>query len=212
MICISIPYSDIETCLSLISKADMAEIRIDMAQFDESAVREIFRKSSKPLIATCRPDLVDDYSRAQLLKTAIESGAAYVDIEIESSEDFKQDIITCAKTHNCKVIISYHNYENTPFIHELQTIVDSCFSSGADIAKIATTANTTEDSARILGLYSQYSSLVALAMGELGKITRITNIYLGSPFTFASVNNESKTAPGQFSIEEMQRIILNISE
>ena len=183
----------------------MAEIRIDMAQFDELAVRTVFSKSTKPLIATCRPELVLDAKRIKLLKVAIESGAAYVDIEIESSIEFKQDIISHAKKNDCKIIISYHNYENTPSSNELHAIIDSCFDSGAHIAKIATTAQSTSDSARILGLYSHYNSLVALAMGEKGKITRVANISLGSPFTFAAISDDKKTAPGQLTVAEMKQ-------
>ena len=45
MICISIPEKNIERCLELINSADMAEIRIDLAEFDESAVRLYFFQS-----------------------------------------------------------------------------------------------------------------------------------------------------------------------
>ena len=204
MICISIPDNNIDSCLALISTADMAEIRIDMAGFDENAVKKVFSQAKKPLIATCRPEIVEDSIRVGLLTTAIKNGASYVDIEIEASDFIKKEIISCAKLYDCKIIISYHNYENTPSTNELHTIIDACFSEGADIAKVATTALTTEDSARILGLYSQYSSLVAIAMGEIGKITRIANIYLGSPFTFAAISDAQKTAPGQLTVDEIK--------
>lgn len=207
MICISIPVHETDECLQLITKADMAEIRIDMAQFDADAVATVFSKSIKPLIATCRPELVDDVRRVELLKHAILHGAAYVDIEIEASTEIKQTLISFAKLHGCKVIISYHNYQNTPNAKELRAIIDACFESGADIAKIATTALSNADSARVLGLYEHYSHLVALAMGTMGAITRIASIYLGSPFTFASIDENQKTAPGQLSIDEMKQYL-----
>ena len=207
MICISIPEKNIETCLSLISKADMAEIRIDLAEFTAENVAYVFSKATKPLIATCRPEIVTDSRRVELLKNAITHGAAYVDIEIEASSEIKKELITCAKAHDCKVIISYHNFENTPSIKELVAIIDTCFDEGADIAKIATTAQNSSDSARILGLYAQYSSLVALAMGEEGKITRVANLYLGAPFTFAAISEKQKTAPGQITIDQMKQFL-----
>ena len=37
MICVSIPEKQPDVCLQLIQQADMAEIRIDMAQFDAAA-------------------------------------------------------------------------------------------------------------------------------------------------------------------------------
>ncbi|HRS18611.1 MAG TPA: type I 3-dehydroquinate dehydratase [Bacteroidales bacterium] len=204
MICVSIPVSNTDECLELIQSAAMAEIRIDMAGFDMTAVAHVFSSAKKPLIATCRPEIVADNDRVKLLIHAIQHGAAYVDIEYEASPAIQQKIIAEAKKYTCKVIISYHNYSTTPSTKELHTIIDSCFNAGADIAKIATTALTPNDSARILGLYDSYTNLVALAMGKLGAITRIANCYLGSPFTFAAINQEQKTAPGQFTVEEMK--------
>jgi 3-dehydroquinate dehydratase type I len=42
------------------------------------------------------------------------------------------------------VIISHHNYSSTPSAADLQAIVDVCFEYGADIAKIAVTAKSTQ--------------------------------------------------------------------
>jgi len=207
MICVSIPEKQPDVCLQLIQQADMAEIRIDMAQFDAAAVASVFSQSTKPLIATCRPELVPDNERVALLSEAISHGAAYVDVEYEASSDIKQVLIAQAKKYGCKVIISYHNYTNTPSIEDLHAIIDNCFEWGADIAKIATTACSKADSARVLGLYATYQNIVALAMGECGAITRLANIYLGSPFTFAAIDELQKTAPGQFTVAEMNRLL-----
>lgn len=207
MICVSIVESNIQRCIEKTTAADMAEIRIDLSKFSADDVRTVFSQVRVPAIATCRPELVDDKTRVQLLKTAIENGAHYVDVEIESSAELKQEIIECAKKHACKVIISYHNYENTPADEELHSIVNQCFADGATIAKIAVTATTQTDSARVLALYARYENLVALAMGEMGKITRLANIYLGSPFTFAALDAQSATAPGQLTVEECKRLV-----
>lgn len=206
MICVSIPEKNIDKCLAIAGSSDIAEIRIDMAGFGDSEVRMIFSKSKKPLIATCRPELVKDHLRLKLLKAAIDAGAAYVDIESDAELNLKQDLIQYAKSKKCKVIVSYHNYDNTPDTKDLHTVIDACFESGADIVKIATTAHTPSDSARIIGLHDKYTSLVALAMGEAGKITRVANLYSGSPFTYASISDEQKTAPGQLSVFEIEFI------
>lgn len=206
MICISIPEKNMDKCLAVAGESDMAEIRIDMAGFDEQEVRMIFSKAKTSLIATCRPELVKDPLRLKLLKAAIDAGAAYVDIESDAETNLKQELIHYAKSNKCKVIISYHNYENTPDTKVLHSVIDACFDSGADIVKIATTAHTPADSARIIGLYDKYTSLVALAMGEAGKITRVANLYSGSPFTYASISDEQKTATGQLSVFEIEFI------
>jgi len=211
MICVSIPEKNTDKCLAMIESSEMAEIRIDLAGFNETEVRRIFSKSDKPLIATCRPEITEDKLRVKLLKAAIDEGADYVDVEFDATKEVKPELIEYAKTHNCKVIISYHNFTDTPDKTELYAIIDSSFIEGADIVKIATTAQCESDCAKILSIYEHYPSnnLVALAMGETGKITRVANLFLGSPFTFASISEEQKTASGQLTVSEIN-IIKNI--
>ncbi|MBR5434577.1 MAG: type I 3-dehydroquinate dehydratase [Bacteroidales bacterium] len=204
MICVSITEKNPASVIALANSAEMSEIRIDLCGLTEQTTAEVFSHVQKPAIATCRPDCCPDAVRLGLLKTAIACGAAYVDVEIESAESFKKEIIAFAHSKGCRCIISYHNYENTPSLQELKSIVDSCFAQHADIAKVATMAHTQEDCARVLSLYADYKNVVALAMGEEGKITRIANLYLGSPFSFAAVSLESATAKGQMTVEQMR--------
>lgn len=207
MICVSIAEQHIETILSIANSAEMVEIRIDLCHLNEETTAQVFSQIHVPTIATCRPQYCDYAKRAVLLKTAIRSGAKYVDVEIESDAAFKNDVLAFAKEHSCTSIISYHNYENTPSREELHAIVAECFSQGASIAKVATTALSMNDSARVLSLYDEFSDIVALAMGAQGKITRVANLYLGSPFSFAAIDKEHITAEGQFTKDQMQSIL-----
>ena len=207
MICISIAEQNVETILSVANSAEMVEIRIDLCHLTEETTAQVFSQLHVPAIATCRPQYCDDATRAILLKTAISSGAQYVDVEIESDSWFKNVILAFAKEHSCTSIISYHNYENTPSREELHAIVNECFVQGAALAKVATTAHSMNDSARVLSLYDEFSNIVALAMGKQGKITRVANLYLGSPFSFAAIDSEHVTADGQFTKEQMQKIV-----
>lgn len=50
---------------------------------------------------------------------------------------------------NCQIIVSSHNYHNTPSVEELGNLVARIQASGADIVKIATTALDIIDVARI---------------------------------------------------------------
>lgn len=209
MICVSVVEKNPESVVQIANSAEMAEIRIDLCELDENTVKSVFSNISHPTIATCRPDYCNDEQRSLLLKTAILSGACYVDVEIESATEFKNDIISFAHEHGCKVIISYHNYENTPSIEELRNIIDTCFSQKADIAKVATTALSQRDSAVVLSLYAEYENLVALAMGENGKISRIANVCLGSPFTFVAIDKQHCSAAGQLTAAQMQTILNN---
>ncbi|MBN1143668.1 MAG: type I 3-dehydroquinate dehydratase [Bacteroidales bacterium] len=211
MICASIAEKDVEVCLKAIEKVEMAEIRIDLTEFNDEEIRKVFSLRKK-LIATCRPGKIKDKDRALMLKVAIESGSTYVDIEYEAPEAYKNDLIDFAHSHQCDVIISYHNYEKTPDLEELEHIVQECYTQGADLAKIATHVNVNRDNSKILSLYKAPGRLVAIGMGDLGRISRIVAPFLGAEFTYASLNEAGATAPGQISYEKLSQFILEIQE
>ena len=208
MICVSIADSSLENNIRILKSLKFAEIRIDKTSLSTEEVKTIF---SLPLdlIATFRGKNTDEEKRKKILKAAISSGASYVDVDIRSSDDFKKEIINSAKVHGCKTIVSYHNYEKTPDKGELVTILNNCFQIGADIAKIACKVNSSSDNARVLSLYNSPNSgrIIAIGMGEIGKITRIVSLFLGAPFTYASLEQGKETADGQIDRIQLKKIL-----
>jgi 3-dehydroquinate dehydratase type I len=69
------------------------------------------------------------------------------------------NLMSGKKQENVKLIISSHNYEMTPSVEELGNMAASIQSLGADIVKIATTANDISDVSRMFQLivHSQVS-------------------------------------------------------
>jgi 3-dehydroquinate dehydratase I len=211
MICVSLADKNPAVCLEALDKIEMAEIRIDLAEFADEDIVRIF-SSRKKLIATCRPGKYSEQERTHKLKLAIDSGATFVDIEFEAPEDYRSSMIDYAHLHQCDVIISYHNYELTPELEDLEKIMLRCFEYGADMAKIATMVNVNRDNSKILSLYKAPGRLVAIGMGELGKISRIVAPFLGAEFTYASLTDENPTAPGQISYSRLNKYIMDIQQ
>ncbi len=206
MICVAISDKSKANCLDILKSVEMAEIRLDLTGSSTSDIEEIFA-SGIPLIATCRFENTSLETQKTKLIKAIQSGADFVDIEIEAPKEQKTAIIEEARKHNCKVIISYHNFEKTPGLKELYQIADECYNDGADLAKIATMVNQPEDNARLMSLYSIGRPVVSLGMGELGKVTRLVSTLLGAEFSFASQDDGAATAPGQISYSTMKEVI-----
>ena len=209
-ICVSIGNTSFQNILRVLEEVGMAEIRIDLLNFMPNQLEKVF-SIHKNLIATCRQGRYDDAQRASMLLRAIEAGAAWVDLEIETSPEWRKPLIDLAKSKRCKVIISWHCFGKTPDDTELYSIVDSLYAAGADIAKIACLSNSRKDSARLMSLYSKYNNLVAIGMGKVGIISRIASLQLGAPFTFASIEGDS-TAPGQLEYLVMERLINQIEQ
>lgn len=53
------------------------------------------------------------------------------------------------KPEKVKIIVSSHNYQNTPSVEEIGNLVARIQATGADIVKVATTAVDIMDSARV---------------------------------------------------------------
>jgi 3-dehydroquinate dehydratase type I len=70
------------------------------------------------------------------------------------------------KPGKCKLIVSSHNYENTPSVEELGNLVARIQAAGADIVKIATTALDISDVARIfqITVHSQVRSVRSMLL------------------------------------------------
>lgn len=212
MICISIADVTAPEARKIIDENELCEVRIDKLKLGSDDIKSVFSKKGKT-IATYRPsEGLDESVRIESLMLAIQSGAAYVDIEVETDDLFKSEIVKAAKKHGCKVIASYHDFVKTPVMRELEQILAWCLESSPDIAKIACQVNSVEDNARLLSIYSLNRNVISIGMGELGKITRIAATLLGAPFTYAAIDTSKKTAPGQIDTVTLKKIISMISE
>jgi len=192
-------------CMELASAWPLVEIRLDLLQLDPPKI-DVLARQCRQWIATCRPGNLTEHKRTELLSASVRSGATYIDIEYEAEAAYSQPLIDLAKKHGCKVIISYHNFESTPDIETLNRIIRHSTVMGADYVKLAVTANSPADCARIMSLYEHHERLIAFAMGEAGIITRIAAPFLGAAITFASIDEAHLTAPGQLTVSQMEEI------
>ena len=193
------------TCMQLASAFPLVEIRLDLIKTDPERI-DLLAMQCRQWIATCRPGNLTERERTVLLAAAVRSGATYVDIEYEAEPAYRQPLIDLAEKCRCKVIISYHNFESTPGMDTLNRIIHRSTEMGADYVKLAVTPHSPADCALIMSLYGQHERLIAFSMGEAGKITRIAAPFLGAEFTFASVDEEHLTAPGQLTALQMEEI------
>jgi len=202
---LSIGYVDFDEVVDYLVKADLAEIRVDLLDFSEAQLKTIFGKHNN-LIATYRAEKNNYEKMLSMLMLAMNSGCAYVDIDIDVPENWRTKVISKAKKLNKKVIISYHNYIETPGRDYLNNKIEQMFGFGADIVKIACIAINNSDCSRIISLYKNTISLVAFSMGEKGVITRFAAPTLGAPFTYVSIPGK-ETAPGQVDYETMKKFL-----
>lgn len=209
MICVSVDAERLRDLLAALEGIDFAEVRLERLRPGPEALREIFGSGARR-VATMRPGTATDAERVETLVCALEHGAAYVDVELESSAAFSRTVIGAARRFGRRVIASFHDFAATPDDARLRRIVDDCFALGADIAKVACKVVAPADGARLLALIGGGRPVIPVGMGELGRITRIAAPLLGSPFTFASRGPGTESAPGQIDAATMRRLLAEI--
>ncbi len=188
---------------------DIAELRIDQyASFTaEHALREAKRVGHYfPTIATIRLKReggrwnLPEAKRWALLKKIIPTVSA-VDIEL-SAESILPDVVERAHAARKLVLMSHHNFDQTPALTELNKIAEKAKSSGADIVKVATFARDQKDILTLaeFTLANREKNLVTIAMGSVGLLSRIFFPALGSMLTYAYLGKPM--APGQIDYFE----------
>ena len=225
MICTCIQNKNLEEIFALLEAGniEMAEIRLDLCpDLDEEDTESLFSGTDIPLIATCRIAGSADMREAeQKLKTAIRAGAKYVDLELEAPAPMGKRIRRAARESGTILIRSYHNFDGTPDADTLAEMVTKCRIFGSDVIKVATMAHSPEDAARVMDLYGltypdgrvqEEGTLVAFCMGEAGKESRLECLRRGAPFTYVSLGEGDGTAPGQWTLAEMNEAVYRDSQ
>lgn len=216
MICTTIQNRTLEEITGLLEGSEpriqMAEIRLDRCPLDIKEIESLFSSSDTPLVATCR--VVDDGNGTweeaeEKLTAAVEAGAAFLDLEIEAPKEVGKRLRRACTEYGTTMIRSSHFFAGTPSDDVLRNTVEKCRKFGGEIVKIAAMVKSGEDVARVLGLYSQeqtsqrQAELIAFSMGETGRASRLECLRLGSPFTYAALNDNEAAAPGQWTYTEM---------
>jgi 3-dehydroquinate dehydratase-1 len=195
--------------------ADVLEIRLD--SIPQPDIGLFMRELSRPLLFTNRPLWEggffggDEDGRTGLLLDAIAADAAYVDIEMKTEYDLRQEVIARAVERQTRPIVSWHNFAETPSDAALEDVFNEQYASGARIGKIVTLAHDASDVLRVLSLQLLAAErdfpLIAFCMGRVGMISRIATVGLGGYMTYAAPDSGQSTAPGQLKVSALRSIL-----
>jgi 3-dehydroquinate dehydratase / shikimate dehydrogenase len=203
--------------------AEMLELRTDyleglntglVAQL-KGIAKEAFRGKKIPVIVTCRDKRqggVIDYPeklRIEVLVEAVKAGVDYIDLEYENYlSHANQEKIRLALSQNgrARLILSTHNFDTKPA--NIGKLFRSITNIGLGaIPKIVYTANHINDCFEAFDLLHQTSGdRIVFCMGQAGLVSRIIAKKLGSFMTFASIDPQYETAPGQPTIEQLKNL------
>ncbi len=213
--CVSIaektPYKIKQTLKIALKKSDYAEVRFDFLKINQiPEALETIKKDLNKIVCTLRPKVEggkfsgNEKERIAILKLIAEYNPFLLDVEFNTLKK-NSSLVKYLKSTKTKLLVSWHDFKKTPSTAELKKKMNQMSKFSFNV-KIVSTAKSTNDSNRMLELYSKKgrNNLISFAMGDLGRISRILCLYLGSPFTYVSLGKA--VAPGQFSVDEVKKI------
>jgi 3-dehydroquinate dehydratase-1 len=190
------------------AQADVIEIRLDLwgAFFRDDIfdkMRRIKERAGAPLLVSFRgghpyPDWWQPaYWRAL-------EYSALVDMEWNPKYPWK-DIAGQMHRMGLGLIISHHDFQKTPPVGKLATIIRAAYAKKADIVKIATRAQSEADIVTLLDLSKTFAAkrpFTAMGMGRLGGLSRLAGPLFGSCLVYGYIGRP--TANGQLPYKDLR--------
>lgn len=192
--------------------ADVIELRVDclgeqeVSEFVQS-IAELSGRLSVPLIITFRATEEGGYrsltinERKWFWQSMKPSPNLLFDVEYHLST-------TEAVIRSFNIICSIHYFAGVP--EDLERLYERLAATPARVLKINVYANDTVDCLPIFRLLERAQkenrNLIAIAMGDAGLATRILGPSRGAFLTYAALEEDSGTAPGQITADQMRSL------
>lgn len=195
--------------------ADALEFRLDLA---ETPLQQLSSyDDTLPIIATNRVEweggeAPDTPERLETLGIAAEHPMVEaIDVELSAiAAGDGQRTIEHAREHDASVIVSSHDFEETPDRQEMVRLLSQATEHG-DVGKLAVRAETLDDVLELLAVTRSHTKtgqrVATMAMGAVGRHSRAVGPLYGSRIGYAPVDPERATAPGQYDLETLCRLI-----
>lgn len=204
-------------------RVDWYEDALDLSKVLETAgeLRECL--GDTPLLFTFRTEReggekvmgAEDY--IALNKAAAESGYVdLLDVELFTGDEAVMAVVEHAHRHQVKVIVSSHDFRNTPSKEEIIGRLRKMQDLGADIPKIAVMPQLKRDVLTLLEATLEMSEhyakgpIITMSMAGMGVVSRIAGESFGSAVTYGAAGRRS--APGQMDAEKLAGVLKVIHE
>jgi 3-dehydroquinate dehydratase-1 len=192
--------------------ADYVEIRFDFLKLEQlQAAIEAANGIKSKAVFTLRSVgqggkfSGSEHDRMEWLYRLAEQRPMLLDVELPTMQE-NDELADFLENQKTPLLVSWHDFEKTPPNGRLADVLSE-MRIYSNYVKVVTTANSVEDSLRLLELYETAIGLhpIFFAMGEAGVLSRVMCTVIGNaPFTYASL--EKKVAPGQLTVKQMRKL------
>ena len=219
-VCLPICVSSFKEVVSLINKEsahfDYFEIWLDyLVDFEIEKLLHLIDQYPGRLLLLFRrknlePTVVPQMQRRTVIENCSEK-EVFIDFDITVQlDDLDSYMEIKSNSSKMKLIVSYHNYDQTPAESELHVLLSKMIQYEPEIVKFSCFCKEKNDALLLLSFLSDIkkeslvSKAIVLGMGEFGLPTRILGSYFGNEFTFVASDSSEKTAEGQLKLSELR--------
>ena len=192
-------YSFFEIWLDYVKDLDTAFLDQLISQYEEKLVLLLRRQNLEDI------QMNQDAREKIIWQIANTKAILDLDISQKSELDYIKD-----KNLKPNLIISLHNYKGTPPFPEMIDTIADMEKYNPEIIKFSTFCNSEMDAVKLLNLLMHLkqgkSKFIVMGMGEEGLIARVAGAIWGNEMNYAPVSLEGKSAEGQLTKEQLERI------
>ena len=203
---------------------DIVELRVDQwPEFNEEAYQQTLETlrvavPEKEVLVTYRTAQqggqgdASETEYGQIIRALAKQQPNYIDIEFDelAAPTDVQKVGKEAHNQRVKVIISHHNFTETPNLETLRFLYYKIHQCGGDMLKVAVMPRTPEDVLTLMSAMHQTSvtiseQVIGIAMGDLGKVSRLATGVFGGSISYGCL--EEPQAPGQVQVKDLRRAL-----
>ncbi|MHA1856709.1 MAG: type I 3-dehydroquinate dehydratase [Promethearchaeota archaeon] len=208
--------------------AQLIEFRLDyfekITDIKVSKLSKLVHSVPIPVILTLKNNFQDTHLNLteekiiELISKCIQARPSFIDIETDFEEEILKKFYADALKNGVGVIYSYHDFKYTPDGQEILKITSELIrkcpglEKGAlnrfqprTILKLVFYAKYFQDNITVLDvcqkLQEKKINYICFNMGKKGLFSRVFSIKKGALFTYAKLDENLETAPGQISID-----------
>lgn len=149
--------------------------------------------------------------RLATICTALETGYAdIIDVEACNEKSFIDDVKAAVEKNRAKLILSYHNFNETPSEEFIVNKLKEEQELGADIPKLAVMPRDFDDVLTLMKatyrarMEAVDLPMITISMSDVGTISRVIGDLYGSDMSF--VVGKKANAPGQIPVAVVKRL------
>lgn len=192
---------------------DLFEVWLDSIK--DLNIGELIKNCPKPILCVCK-GLEEkgafersEQDRVNMLIQSAQAGADFIDVGIHTDKKLIKKLFQ--NKEKSKVILSYHNWEKTPKLTTMLSIISEMLKFQPDFVKYVGYAQKVEDNIHIFRLAENLKKkgikFIVMCMGRHGKISRVVSPIFGTEWMYAPADLRSSSAPGQIVVKDLQVLL-----